>query len=618
MSQTKKFFVNLRFISVVFGFVFLLALVFSTPKAYAAVEVNSNTFPDPALLSFVKESYDADGDNSLSDGEIAAVAEFNIYNRNIKSLTGVQVFTSCKVVNIRSTDIEYVDLSNMPALKTLYAENTGARTLDVRGCTQLVELNCEESPRLKHLLLAGCSALETISAFETGLESIDLSDSDSLKSLTVSYTYLKELDVTRNTALEHLRFGAMYSEAEFKFPDLSQNVNLRYVDTSFNYHLTEIDVSHNFKLEELGASFCSLSTIDVSNNPKLKTLAINRNNLTYLDLSHNSELEDLSAMWNELTSIDTSNNTKLRQLSCGENKIKHFDLSANEELVGFGCYENGTTSINFGHKPFLKNVGCRTNELVSLDLRGAENLVSISCEENQLQEILFSRTTKLQSIDANNNQLLQITIPDIDSLWYGETLVFEDQTRTIEFEYDGKGALISTKPYKLLNPVFDMPSATYDEDTGYIYATQIGTCKFQTDVDTVFEPTPRMSGVLTFAAKTHTLTFLGQGDKLIASLQIPHGLEMVYPEAPEEEGYEFVGWDKEIIQVTEDVTVRALYRGLPDQDDVEFFESTTYNDENAKAILPQTGDKGQSWLILLACSLAIVGVFGLAVRKVHT
>ncbi len=64
--------------------------------------------------------------------------------------------------------------------------------------------------------------------------------------------------------------------------------------------------------------FCSeseLSQIDVSNNPKLKTLVCHSNNLTSLDISKNKNLELLFCTNNELTDLDISNNPKLNSLT---------------------------------------------------------------------------------------------------------------------------------------------------------------------------------------------------------------------------------------------------------------------------------------------------------------
>lgn len=44
---------------------------------------------------------------------------------------------------------------------------------------------------------------------------------------------------------------------------------------------------------------------------------------------------------------------------------------------------------------------------------------------------------------------------------------------------------------------------------------------------------------------------------------VEYGDGATAPDAPHVDGYEFIGWDKAFDNVTEDITVTALYRELP-------------------------------------------------------
>lgn len=95
--------------------------------------------------------------------------------------------------------------------------------------------------------------------------------------------------------------------------DVSQNSRLRYLACSENA-LAELDVSRNTQLTELYCSNNELAALDLSQNPKLEQLGCFSNKLTSLDLSHNPELKSMACYWNNIDTLDISANTKLALL----------------------------------------------------------------------------------------------------------------------------------------------------------------------------------------------------------------------------------------------------------------------------------------------------------------
>ncbi|MBP5456495.1 MAG: BspA family leucine-rich repeat surface protein, partial [Paludibacteraceae bacterium] len=66
-----------------------------------------------------------------------------------------------------------------------------------------------------------------------------------------------------------------------------------------------------------------------------------------------------------------------------------------------------------------------------------------------------------------------------------------------------------------------------------------------------------------FTVPTYTVTFLDKDGNPIGEPQtVDYGQAAVAPTAPEEKGYEFTGWDKAFDNVTEDLTVQALYEAI--------------------------------------------------------
>ena len=60
-----------------------------------------------------------------------------------------------------------------------------------------------------------------------------------------------------------------------------------------------------------------------------------------------------------------------------------------------------------------------------------------------------------------------------------------------------------------------------------------------------------------------TVSFVGKDGGELKEEEVEYGDGATAPDAPHVDGYEFIGWDKAFDNVTEDITVKALYRELP-------------------------------------------------------
>ena len=110
--------------------------------------------------------------------------------------------------------------------------------------------------------------------------------------------------------------------------------------------LTSLNVSNNPKLKELYCNNNQLKALDISKNTELITIYCNNNQITSLDLSNNPELEILGCDGNQITSLNLSNNPKLEELWCYGNQITALDVSKNTNLRRLGCYNNSIYGSN--------------------------------------------------------------------------------------------------------------------------------------------------------------------------------------------------------------------------------------------------------------------------------
>lgn len=197
--------------------------------------------------------------------------------------------------------------------------------------------------------------------------------------------------------------------------DLSQNTKIRKLFVDKN-SITDIDLSCLTSLVEFSGADNKLSTFKAT--PALKTLMLDRNALTTLDLTENTVLDSISCRANKLTAIDVTKLPGLRYLICNNNSLSSLDVSHNPELLLLYCFNIKLPELNLKNNIALDELDCNSCGLNSLDVTSCPNLRLLTCSFNDLQAIDVSHNPKLQkllignnpkmkAIDVSHNDLLQ-------------------------------------------------------------------------------------------------------------------------------------------------------------------------------------------------------------------
>lgn len=109
--------------------------------------------------------------------------------------------------------------------------------------------------------------------------------------------------------------------------------------------LTDLDMSGNPELETLDCSYIeTLEFLDVTKNPKLRSLEVNYSALSALDVTHNSKLETLLCCDSFIDKLDISKNPQLKKLKLWGNTLMNLDVSKNAKLTYLDCRLNYMTS----------------------------------------------------------------------------------------------------------------------------------------------------------------------------------------------------------------------------------------------------------------------------------
>ena len=194
--------------------------------------------------------------------------------------------------------------------------------------------------------------------------------------------------------------------------DLSRNTALTDLDCD-NSNLTALDVSNNKALETLNCSYTNLTTLDVSEHKALKTLWCSDNNqLTTLDASGCTTLEVLRCHCNNLTALDVSGDIALKELYCFDNNLTTLDVSENVALESLASKENNLKTLDVSGNTSLILLGCGNNDLVMLDVSKNTALEGLECYGNNITSLDLSKNTALKSLSCADNQYFTCAAQD--------------------------------------------------------------------------------------------------------------------------------------------------------------------------------------------------------------
>ena len=143
------------------------------------IEINEENFPDENFRTYI-EGKDTNSNGYLSDTELAAVTLLTVKdNKTVKSLKGIEYFTSLQKLHLTGSNITSVDLSKNTKLSYLYSIGGSLESLDLSNNKNLLCLYVTNN----------------------NLTSLDLSNNTNLSTLLLSGNKINELDLTNNTKL---------------------------------------------------------------------------------------------------------------------------------------------------------------------------------------------------------------------------------------------------------------------------------------------------------------------------------------------------------------------------------------------------------------------------------
>lgn len=220
---------------------------------------------------------------------------------------------------------------------------------------------------LKSIVILNFGNIDQMNALKNlkGLEKLS-----SLEYLTIQYTNIDEIDISKNT-------------------------NLKYLSIINANSLDNIDFSKNINLETINLIYTHLKELDVKNCTKLKYInmgsgMVSDGKIEKLDLSNCKELVKLSISGNKLKSIDLSNNTKLEEVHLTNGNIKHIILPQNSKIEKLELFENKIENLE---------------EIENLET--LQNLKTLYIQNNYIEEFsLLEYLPKIDDINVDNSTVI--------------------------------------------------------------------------------------------------------------------------------------------------------------------------------------------------------------------
>ncbi len=161
------------------------------------IPIDESHFPDADFRLIVKTQFDYDGDDVLSQEEIAYAkalytSDFDGYN--VASMKGIEYLTALTDLRYTGQNVTSLDVSKCKDLNNLTIFDSPLKKLNISGCTSLVTLYCRNN-KLVSLDAENCTSLKYLYCDDNQLKSLKVK-SDRLRTLSCTNNPLKSLDIS--------------------------------------------------------------------------------------------------------------------------------------------------------------------------------------------------------------------------------------------------------------------------------------------------------------------------------------------------------------------------------------------------------------------------------------
>lgn len=328
------------------------------------------------------------------------IVTYLIYNNTSLSFD-LSKFTNLDCLNVGNHGLTTLDLA--PAAKSkitqLLCEGNKLTSINLNEYPNLWSFHCGGN-QLKELDLSKANKLEFFSCEYNYIEKLDISN-----------TIIKNPDFTMICGPQQNNIQLVLTltdvqKAVWKENNWSQwnpNVVLQGEESS-----GELVTINNAELSTVLYSMFGASKVKLENGNAVMTksfaesvieLNLYKRSLTSLaGIGVFKNLVVLNCEENALTTLDLSQLPKLKNLNCVSNKLTALDLSYCPELTNLRCSKNQLANISVNHLKNLVELDIIENQLTSLDVSSLTKLKGLYCFKNHLQTLDLSACIALSTM----------------------------------------------------------------------------------------------------------------------------------------------------------------------------------------------------------------------------
>ena len=403
--------------------------------------VTKTNFPDATFRAYVKANCQSDGDDILTDEEIAAVKTISVRGKNVTNLKGVEFFTALTELYCDYNQLTALNISKNTKLTKLDCDGNQLKKLDVTKNTALIELNCGEN-QLTTLNVTKNTKLKTLYCHSNQLTSLNMSKNTALVNLNCIYNQLASLDVSKSTKLDLLECD----HNKLTSLDVSTNTNLHRLYCEHNQLGSLIVANNSTKLSQI---WCYVNQLDeaamykfvmsLPQNPMGQIIAIDGNEeegnvmtteqvaiakakgwqilaLSGDNLNYEGT-EPTGVAINETNFPDATFRAYVKS-SCQSDGDDYLTATEKKAVTKIDVHNKGITSLK-GVERFtaLKELLCYTNKITALDVTKNTQLTRLACNSNKLKTLDLTKNTKLENLNCSSNQLTSLNVTKNTKLW---------------------------------------------------------------------------------------------------------------------------------------------------------------------------------------------------------
>lgn len=253
------------------------------------------------------------------------------------------LFPNIMTIKLSSLDSGFIDSNHFKQIIKFTLSTSTMELINIDGLVNLQELVLSQNDELKNINLTYNTKIKKIYIYQTPLEALNIETLTELEKLQfLNYEEINSLPTPTSE-------GGMYRNTwgDITHINFDNNINLKELSIIGN-QLSSLSLTNHPKLSMVEVTDSNIQGVELD-LPALKTLSLFNNSLSNIDLSYSPNLTELTLSSNMLTNIDLSYSVNLTNLNLWNNSIKSIELSNNLKLNYANLKDNSLTEETIGY-----------------------------------------------------------------------------------------------------------------------------------------------------------------------------------------------------------------------------------------------------------------------------